>query len=91
MAVSAAGTTRNGADKCKISKKVSRAARRWVKKEPSGFKFESGSWQLNLLLEMIKERLEMEYNARTFRRWLCKNRLSGRKSRHVPYKTAVVG
>ncbi len=28
---------------CKIPKKVFRAVRRWVKKEPSDFKFESGS------------------------------------------------
>ena len=31
---------------CKIPKKVFRAVKRWVKKEPSDFKFESGSWQL---------------------------------------------
>ena len=45
-----------GRRKCKIPKEVFRAVRRWVKKEPSDFKFESGSWQLNLLLEMIRER-----------------------------------
>ena len=83
------GTTRNGADEtCKIPKKVFRAVRRWVKKEPSDFKFESGSWQLNLLLEMIRERFGLECNARTLRRWLRRSRLSWRKSRHVPYKTA---
>ena len=84
-----AGTTRRrGRRKCKIPKKVFRAVRRWVKKEPSDFKFESGSWQLNLLLEMIRERFGLECNARTLRRWLRRNRLSWRKSRHVPYKTA---
>ena len=77
-----------GRRKCKIPKKVFRAVRRWVKKEPSDFKFESGSWQLNLLLEMIRERFGLECNARTLRRWLRRNRLSWRKSRHVPYKTA---
>ena len=73
---------------CKIPKKVFRAVRRWVKKEPSDFKFESGSWQLNLLLEMIRERFGLECNARTLRRWLRRIRLSWRKSRHVPYRTA---
>ena len=80
-----------GRRKCKIPKKVEhagRSVRRWVKKEPSDFKFESGSWQLNLLLEMIRERFGLECNARTLRRWLRRNRLSWRKSRHVPYKTA---
>ena len=77
-----------GRRKCKIPKKVFRAVRRWVKKEPSDFKFESGSWQLNLLLEMIRERFGLECNARTLRRWLRRIRLSWRKSRHVPYKTA---
>ena len=77
-----------GRRECKIPKKVFRAVRRWVKKEPSDFKFESGSWQLNLLLEMIRERFGLECNARTLRRWLRRNRLSWRKSRHVPYKTA---
>ena len=77
-----------GRRECKIPKKVFMAVRRWVKKEPSDFKFESGSWQLNLLLEMIRERFGLECNARTLRRWLRRNRLSWRKSRHVPYKTA---
>ena len=52
-----------GRRECKIPKKVFRAVRRWVKKEPSDFKFESGSWQLNLLLEMIRERFGLECNA----------------------------
>ena len=71
-----------------MPKEVFRAVRRWVKKEPSDFKFESGSWQLNLLLEMIRERFGLECNARTLRRWLRRNGLSWRISRHVPYRTA---
>ena len=73
---------------CKIPKKVFRAVKRWVKKEPSDFKFGSGSWQLNLLLEMIRKHFGLECNARTLRRWLRRIRLSWRKSRHVPYRTA---
>ena len=69
---------------CKIPKKVFRAVKRWVKKEPKDFKFESGSWQLNLLLEMIRRHFGLECNARTLRRWLRRIRLSWRKSRHVP-------
>ena len=65
-----------GRRECTIPKKVFRAVRRWVKKEPSDFKFESGSWQLNLLIEMIRERFGLECNARTLRRWLRRNRLS---------------
>ena len=79
---------RRGRRNCKIPKEVFGAVRRWVKKEPSDFKFESGSWQLNLLLEMIRERFGLECNARTLRRWLRRIRLSWRKSRHVPYRTA---
>ena len=79
---------RRGRRKCKIPKEVFKAVRRWVKKEPSDFKFESGSWQLNLLLEMIRKHFGLECNARTLRRWLRRNNLSWRKSRHVPYRTA---
>ena len=79
---------RRGGRKCKIPKEVFRAVKRWVKKEPKDFKFESGSWQLNLLLEMIRKRFGLECNARTLRRWLRRIRLSWRKSRHVPYRTA---
>ena len=56
---------RRGGRKCKIPKEVFRAVKRWVKKEPKDFKFESGSWQLNLLLEMIRKRFGLECNART--------------------------
>ena len=77
-----------GRPKRKIPKEVFRAVRRWVKKEPKDFEFESGSWQLNLLLEMIRERFGLECNVRTLRRWLRRIRLSWRKSRHVPYRTA---
>ena len=77
-----------GRRKCKIPKAAFQAVRRWVRKDPSDFKFESGSWQLNLLLEMIREHFGLECNARTLRRWLRRIRLSWRKSRHVPYKTA---
>ena len=59
-----------------------------MKKEPKDFEFESGSWQLNLLLEMIRKRFGLECNARTLRRWLRRIRRSWRKSRHVPYRTA---
>ena len=79
---------RRGRRKCKIPAEVFKAVRRWVKKESTDFKFESGSWQLNLLLEMIRERFGLECNARTLRRWLRRNRPSWRKSRHVPYRTA---
>ena len=79
---------RRGRRECKIPKKVFRAVRCWVKKEPKDFGFESGPWQLNLLLEMIRKRFGLECNARTLRRWLRRIRLSWRKSRHVPYKTA---
>ena len=73
---------------CKIPKKVFRAVKRWVKKEPKDFKFESGSWQMNLLLEMIRKYFRLGCNAHTLRRWLRRIRLSWRKSRHVPYRTA---
>ena len=41
-AVSAAGTTRNGADENVRYKKVFRAVRRWVKKEPVRFQIRVG-------------------------------------------------
>ena len=79
---------RRGRRECKIPKEVFQAVRRWVKKEPKDFGFESGPWQLNLLLEMIRKHFGLECNARTLHRWLRSIRLSWRKSRHMPYKTA---
>ena len=53
-----------------------KAVRRWTRKEPKDFGFESGSWQMNLLLEMIRKRFRPECNTRTLRRWLRRNGLS---------------
>ena len=47
--------------KIKMPAKVFKAVRHRVRKEPKDFGFESGSWQMNLLLEMIRERFGLEW------------------------------
>ena len=69
---------RRGGRKCKIPKEVFRAVKRWVKKEPKDFKFESGSWQLNLLLEMIRDISGWNATRARSAGWLRRIRLSWR-------------
>ncbi len=59
---------KRGRRKCKIPAKVFKAVRRWARKAPKDFGFESGSWQMNLLLEMIRKHFVLECNGRTLRR-----------------------
>ncbi len=62
--------------------------RKWLLREPNKYGFESGSWQLNMILEMIKKEFGIGCKIRTLRRKLRRIRFSWRKCRYVPYKSA---
>ena len=42
-----------------------RTVRKWLKKKPKDYGFESGSWQLNLILEMIRREFGIDCKMRT--------------------------
>ena len=65
-----------------------RTVRKWLKKKPKDYGFESGSWQLNLILEMIRREFVIDCKMRTLRRKLRRIRYSWRKFRNVPHKSA---
>ncbi len=78
---------KRGRRKCKMPGAMFKEVRCWLK-EPSNFGFESGPWQLNLLLELIKRNFGLDCNMHMLRRWLCRIRISWRKNGHVSYRTA---
>ena len=78
-----------GGRKSKMPKSFSRTVRVWLNNEPKKYGFESGSWQLNLILEMIRRTFGLDCcKARTLRRMLKKIGFSYRKPRPVPPKSA---
>ena len=72
----------------KLPRSLLKAARKWLRRQPKEYGFESGSWQLNLILEMIRREFGMDCKIRTLRRRLRKIRFSYRKNRPVPHKSA---
>ena len=76
--------------KSRLPKSFLRTVRSWLKNKPKKYGFESGSWQLNLVLEMIRRRFGTDCccKARTLRRMLKRIGLSYRKTRPVPPKSA---
>ena len=72
----------------KLPRSLIRTVRKWLLREPNGYGFESGSWQLNMILEMIKREFGIGCKIRTLRRKLRRIRFSWRKCRYVPYKSA---
>ena len=79
---------KRGRRKCRMSKSAFKSVRRWLKRKPGEFGFESGSWQLNLVLEMIRRELGIDCKTRTPRRWLRRIGFSWRKNRHIPRRSA---
>ena len=78
-----------GGRKSKMPKSFSRTVRAWLGNKPEKYGFESGSWQLNLILEMIRRTFGLDCcKARTLRRMLKKIGFSYRKPRPVPPKSA---
>ena len=72
----------------KLPRSLLRAVRKWLLRELNEYGFESGSWQLNLILEMIRREFGIGCKIRTLRRKLRRIRFSWRKCRYVPYKLA---
>ena len=72
----------------KLPRSLLRTVRKWLLREPNEYGFESGSWQLNMILEMIKRKFGIGCKIRTLRRKLRRIRFSWRKYRYVPYKSA---
>ena len=68
--------------------RILRAVRGWVKRSPQKHGFESGSWQLDMIIEMIRREFGTDVKTRTLRRWLRRIGLSWRKNRHVPRRSA---
>ena len=60
----------------KLPRSPLRTVQRWLLKEPSEYGFESGSWQLNMILEMIKREFWIGCKIRTLRRKLRRIRFS---------------
>ena len=76
--------------KSRLPKSFLRTVRSWLKNRPKKYGFESGSWQLNLVLEMIRRRFgtDCRCKERTLRRMLKRIGFSYRKARPVPPKSA---
>ena len=72
----------------KLPSSIFKTVRKWLLKEPNKYGFESGSWQLNMILEMIKREFGIDCKIRTLRRKLRRIRFSWRKCRYIPYKSA---
>ena len=80
---------KRGRRKCRMSKSAFKLVRRRLKRKSGEFGFEPGSWQLNLVREMIRRELGIDCKARTLRRWLRRIGFSWRKNRHVPRRSAT--
>ena len=60
----------------------------WTRMNPSKYGFESASWRLDMVNEMIRRETCRHAKLRTLRRILCRLGLSYSKPRPVPRKTA---
>ena len=49
---------------------IIRTVRRWLKRSPKKRGFETGSWQMDMVIEMIRKEFGVTARARTLRRWL---------------------
>ena len=72
----------------KLPRSLLKAVRKWLRRQPKEYGFESGSWQLHLILEMIRREFGMDCKIRTLRRRLRKIRFFYRKNRPAPHKSA---
>ena len=74
--------------RAKIPLPILRTVRRWLKRSPTKFGFKTGSWQMDMVIEMIRKEFDVTLKARTLRRWLRRIGFSWRKDRYVPYRSA---
>ena len=79
---------RPGGRRSRFMLSMLRAVRGWLRQSPQKYGFESGSWQLDMIIEMIRREFGTGVKARTLRRWLRRIRFSWRKDRHVPRRSA---
>ena len=79
---------RPGGRRGKFPLHMLRALRGWLKRSPQEYGFETGSWQMDMAIEMIRREIGVAAKARTLRRWLRRIGFSWRKDRYVPYRSA---
>ena len=60
----------------KLPRRLFRTVRKWLLREPNEYGFESSSWQLNMMLEMVKGEFGIGCKVRTLRRKLRRVRFS---------------
>ena len=60
----------------------------WVSGCPQDYGFESGTWQMSIIIKMIRDKMGMDVIPRTIRRVLRRMGLSFRKPRPVPHNSA---
>ena len=68
---------------------IIRTVRRRLKRSPKKCGFETGSWQMDMVTEMIRKEFGVTVRARTLRRWLRRIGFSWRKDRYVPYRDLI--
>ena len=70
-----------------LSRAVLWAVRGWLKRSPKKCGFETSSWQMDMVTEMIRREFGTGVKTRTLRRWLRRIGFSWRKDRYVPYRS----
>ena len=73
--------------RAKLPLQIIRTVRRRLKRSPKKCGFETGSWQMDMVTEMIRKEFGVTVRARTLRRWLRRIGFSWRKDRYVPYRS----
>ena len=73
--------------RAKLPLQIIRTVRRRLKRSPKKRGFETGSWQMDMVIEMIRKEFGVTVRARTLRRWLRRIGFSWRKDRYVPYRS----
>ena len=71
----------------KISIQILRTVRKWLKGKPKKLGFQTGSWQMDMVIEALRREFGVAVRARTLRRWLRRIGFSWRKDRYVPYRS----
>ena len=73
--------------RARLPLRIIRTVRRRLKRSPKKCDFETGSWQMDMVTEMIRKEFGVTVRARTLRRWLRRIGFSWRKDRYVPYRS----
>ena len=60
----------------------------WLNGNPQRYEFEAGSWQINMILEMVRKRFKISCRARTLRGVLGRLGFSYKEPRPIPDKSA---